>query len=72
MSIDVITKCLQYDTTKEVSFIWLDDVFDDGFLAWISNIFMSTCNGTYMINWNMNEKALNYLSNLFVQHRLLK
>ncbi|XP_063421931.1 beta-1,3-galactosyltransferase 5-like [Mytilus trossulus] len=64
MSIDVIKK--MYDTTKEVPFLWLEDVYGGGFLPWISNIEMHqpTCYGIYVTNENMHVNAckLFYLS----------
>ncbi|CAC5410968.1 unnamed protein product [Mytilus coruscus] len=38
MSMDVIRK--MYDTTTQVPFMWLDDVYGGGFLPWVSNIEM--------------------------------
>ncbi|XP_071167294.1 beta-1,3-galactosyltransferase 5-like [Mytilus edulis] len=64
MSIDVIIK--MYDTTKEVPFLWLEDVYGGGFLPWISNIEMHqpTCYGIYVTNENIHGNAckLFYLS----------
>ncbi|VDH91590.1 beta-1,3-galactosyltransferase 1 [Mytilus galloprovincialis] len=64
MSIDVIRK--MYDTTKEIPFLWLEDVYGGGFLPWFSNIEMHqpTCYGIYVTNENMHGNAckLFYLS----------
>ncbi|CAC5410966.1 unnamed protein product [Mytilus coruscus] len=38
MSMDVIRK--MYDATKQVPFVWLEDVYGGGFLPWVSNIEM--------------------------------
>ncbi|XP_052090775.1 uncharacterized protein LOC127727699 [Mytilus californianus] len=38
MSMDVIRK--MYDSTKQVPFMWLEDVYGGGFLPWVSNIKM--------------------------------
>ncbi|CAC5402522.1 unnamed protein product [Mytilus coruscus] len=72
MSIDVIRK--MYDTTKEVPFLWLEDVYGGGFLPWISNIEMHQpyCYWTYVVNGNMHGKEctlfyLSYSSNNILQ-----
>ncbi|VDH91589.1 beta-1,3-galactosyltransferase 1 [Mytilus galloprovincialis] len=69
MSIDVIRK--MYDTTKEVPFLWLEDVYGGGFLPWISNIEMHqpTCYMIYVTIANMHVNAcklfyLSYSSNI--------
>ncbi|CAG2239567.1 B3GALT1 [Mytilus edulis] len=61
MSVDVIIK--MYDTTKEVPFLWLEDVYGGGFLPWISNIEMHqpTCYGIYVTNENIHGNALSWL-----------
>ncbi|XP_071153279.1 beta-1,3-galactosyltransferase 5-like [Mytilus edulis] len=40
MSMDVIRK--MYDATKQVPFIWIEDVYGGGFLPWVSNIEMQS------------------------------
>ncbi|XP_063420262.1 beta-1,3-galactosyltransferase 5-like [Mytilus trossulus] len=65
MSIDVVRK--MYDTTKEVPFLWLEDVYGGGFLPWILNIEMHQpyCYSTYVEggNWNCKLFVRAFMSN---------